>query len=916
MSYLSDLPFSDQDGIERRVIRQDLSQVYGLGDFWFDIFEDSDVVQDLLGAQAITHADLYSRMLQLFTGISLDGMAQALHSELKLEILELDPLQLLSQTEFPLPESIISSRFIGNTPVLPSVILEKGVDYVISEDGKSIRFADAQCLEFFASRQNADGKVQYSLWVSDAVIDEDLIYSNYGKLIGVNPQTSSDFYKTYVQSLFFLRTQGPTINTLLRGVNLSIGIPLARFQEEVVALYQYDQTRNWLVVTESNVYEIPYGLDPSVKVGDVLERAQPLAQWVEVKDYLNDGKWWVNLRMPPAVLPNLPQGVENRYISEGGVLDDLMVRFLKTHTFLIRIRVGDFKKQDIYDSLMSIITEMKPAYTYPFYIWTLDTLLETIDASDELSIRINMQMRDVVMTDAYIDRSRVTMVTRGDGLFFRNLVRKRDARRSGELVEIPFSPMNVSPSTGRGCGTVTNFLYQAGESYTSQQLGYARLQHYSRNNTQGAVSRSVVRATRAMLPVQLLNKNYEGARSSVADLEFKRVPLMVVGRSELDRLAKSVGLRVPVLKPDWSNRKFTLCKPKIWKFADSKARLGKRSFGTSSLKQLYKVLTSATGKSFPTLFASPAFRLQNLLPVSVLTDKDYLEGIFLDNEVVSLNLRTRSKLSLPSFYYPEADSVELTYSTRMYRGGAVGSVNKAYKLRGNASLVSALTQRIVSLPTAFDVKERSLVPLLAMTESEALAKLKLILGQSRVENHNPYGSIEVCSVNDLESVWKTQTDVGLVTSFQGVDRDSGIGAGTSSLVRFFKELLNRTQAVNPVVVNPSIYQLDPSLFGSRENLLAIRIAPGYVGFFVATPSDQIAQAFLTTYGTGVNLLANPASVALLQTKSGALGRYRLTRTASWGKIRKLKPGLYVDSANPNGVTFTRAGTLLIHKQIA
>ncbi len=151
MSYLSDLPFSDQDGIERRVIRQDLSQVYGLGDFWFDIFEDSDVVQDLLGAQAITHADLYSRMLQLFTGISLDGMAQALHSELKLEILELDPLQLLSQTEFPLPESVISSRFIGNTPVLPSVILEKGVDYVISEDGKSIRFADAQCLEFFAS---------------------------------------------------------------------------------------------------------------------------------------------------------------------------------------------------------------------------------------------------------------------------------------------------------------------------------------------------------------------------------------------------------------------------------------------------------------------------------------------------------------------------------------------------------------------------------------------------------------------------------------------------------------------------------------------------------------------------------------------------------------------------------------------
>lgn len=102
---------------------------------------------------------------------------------------------------------------------------------------------------------------------------------------------------------------------------------------------------------------------------------------------------------------------------------------------------------------------------------------------------------------------------------------------------------------------------------------------------------------------------------------------MVVGRSELDRLAKSVGLRVPVLKPDWSNRKFTLCKPKIWKFADSKARLGKRSFGTSSLKQLYKVLTSATGKSFPTLFASPAFRLQNLLPVSVLTDKDYLEDL-------------------------------------------------------------------------------------------------------------------------------------------------------------------------------------------------------------------------------------------------------------------------------------------------
>lgn len=369
-------------GLDFGKAEKNLAYYYGLSDFWSAIFQDSDKIELLLEASSQKLSDVYSQFLQLAATISIADIGTATNQQLKLVLINEDSAVEGQLNTFTLPEPILEARLIVNRPFLPTAYYEDEVHYRLIDDGTTIQFFTGISVMGFPSRTLTSGTKQYALWFVDTLIDEQALYDYFGKLIGVNPQASTDAYKNFIYGLYYLYTNGPNLALLRKGLNLALGIPLARETETVLEIRKYLETDQWLVITDSNSYLIPFGLEPTVAVGDVLTATEELAQWIEVKDFIQDGAWWINLAIPPAIMPYVPTGEVDRFAKAGSYADSLMRNFLKKHTFLVNVKTIDFKNSQTFAQLSSIINEVKPSYTYPIYIWTVPVTDENIPLDD------------------------------------------------------------------------------------------------------------------------------------------------------------------------------------------------------------------------------------------------------------------------------------------------------------------------------------------------------------------------------------------------------------------------------------------------------------------------------------------------------------------------------------------------------
>jgi hypothetical protein len=375
-------------GLDFGKAEKNLAYYYGLSDFWSAIFQDSDKIELLLEASSQKLSDIYSQFLQLAATISIADIGVATNQQLKLVLIDEDTAVQGQLNTYTLPEPILESRLIVNRPFLPTAYYEDEVHYRLSDDGTTIQFFTGLSLMGFPSRTLTSGTKQYAIWFVDTLIDEQALYDYFGKLIGIDPQASTEAYKNFIYGLYYLYTNGPNLALLRKGLNLALGIPLARETETVLETRKYPETDQWLVITDLNSYLIPFGLEPTVVAGDVLEATEELAQWIEVKDYIQDGDWWINLAIPSAIMPYIPTGGVDRFAKAGTYADSLMRNFLKKHTFLVNVKTIDFKNSQTFAQLSSIINEVKPSYTYPIYIWTVPVTDENIPLDDaDLELR-------------------------------------------------------------------------------------------------------------------------------------------------------------------------------------------------------------------------------------------------------------------------------------------------------------------------------------------------------------------------------------------------------------------------------------------------------------------------------------------------------------------------------------------------
>lgn len=365
---------------------RNLTYLYGISDFWAHIFENPEMVHDVLEANTYMMSEAYSKFLQLTSTLSLETIQTTANSQVKLLLLG-DAAKVSGTTStYVLPEEVVACSYIMNRPFLPTETLEADVHFDIDTEAGTIQFNKPIDQYKLPTRITQSGETQYALWMADAQVNEEFIYKHYGKLLNINSQTALDVYKSYVQGLYYLFANGPNIRFLERGLNLVMGVPVSRMTEKVTYIDRHAETRNWIVITDNNSYVIPFGLSPSVNEGDIVEEGTELASWVEVKDWHREDNWWINISIPPEVIPN-PPGGDSRAVAGSGV-DYLMASYLKRHTFLVRLKTAGVSNFNIFENISEVVSQAKPSYTFPVYIWDVpleDEVLDIIDSDFSLS---------------------------------------------------------------------------------------------------------------------------------------------------------------------------------------------------------------------------------------------------------------------------------------------------------------------------------------------------------------------------------------------------------------------------------------------------------------------------------------------------------------------------------------------------
>jgi len=378
--------------------------MYGLSDFWIDLFGDREVVEQILESTTIQLSEVYSYFLQRTSGISIADIQERYDTRIELLLLNekdlADPTEL---TTFKIDESLWSAKRLMNRPLLPTETLVNGVDYEIDTEEHTLRFNKPIGHYKFPRRKTSEGEWQYAIWMSDVKINERWIDNTFGRIVGFTEEDALFNYKSFLQGVYYLRSNGPNIDHIERGVNLAMGMPYARAQEVILDISQDPVTTNWLVFTPTYAYEVPYGYYPDRKVGEVLNEGELISTWVEVKDHKRNGAWWYDIYIPQAVLENTQNTLDIGVAEKGSTGDMMMENFLKHHMFEVLLTLPS-SNEDAFYTAQRLVLHSKPSHTYPVFVWKVQLEDDRMDINDlDFKYTLNAEQIDTCMAAPSIE---------------------------------------------------------------------------------------------------------------------------------------------------------------------------------------------------------------------------------------------------------------------------------------------------------------------------------------------------------------------------------------------------------------------------------------------------------------------------------------------------------------------------------
>ena len=369
-----------------------LVYMYGLSDFWTDIFGDTDLVEAILASTTVNLGEVYSYFLQRAAGVSLDDVGNRLGTRIKLLVLrDSDAIDNLGK-EFKIDSNISSANYISNRPILPTQVLVNDVHYEIHNG--VLKFNKPLSELKFPVRYLNDGDTAYALWINDVEMNEHWVENSFGRLVGFTEDDAIFNYKSFLEGVYYLYANGPNIGHIERGINLAMGMPYARESEEVLSIQQDSVSGNWSVFTATTEYELPYGYRPDLSAGDRLVKNEVLTTWVSIKDYVKDGEWWYDIFLPKEIV-GVNGSIEGiGRCSKGSTGDKILQNGLKYHMFevLITQPSGDERS---FDTAKRLVMYSKPSYTLPVFVWKVPITDEDITITDDdFTMRVRVDLED------------------------------------------------------------------------------------------------------------------------------------------------------------------------------------------------------------------------------------------------------------------------------------------------------------------------------------------------------------------------------------------------------------------------------------------------------------------------------------------------------------------------------------------
>ncbi len=350
-----------------------LSALYGLSSFWNTYFANAQLYTDVLGAQTNLMGRLYVRLLQEMSPVSLSGTNVNLQQEVQLETFPVGGPYTLST-------NVTTCKYLVDRPVLPRLVLENNVDFTIQNG--SIIWANPENVSGYPfALQTGSSGTQIAVWLVDAQLDEGWLYKYYGNLLEVPYQPSSETYSQFLQGVLYMQVNGPIVDVLTAGLQITLGLPLALYDEVVLSTATLEG--QYVVVTDRTSYSINAALGFSIAIGTQLTTGEPLfPQAGAIVDWQVKDKWWINLVIPEQIMPNPPQ---EPLCLPGNWADDIVETYLKTHSFEVRLGVSVAQVQEFVNILRNII----PTYTYP-WVFSVSTLNEALVLTDPLDVTLGL----------------------------------------------------------------------------------------------------------------------------------------------------------------------------------------------------------------------------------------------------------------------------------------------------------------------------------------------------------------------------------------------------------------------------------------------------------------------------------------------------------------------------------------------
>jgi len=342
-------------------------------DFWNGLCEVSDIA-------TFEVVNLTTMALTEITGPVL-GASSVLTSNLPVDATAVGVYLAQPKVYAVYLKGVLRRRFIPLDPLVVDV--PRLQEFIVSKDDTQVlrrnvdyffdTFRGHSCLRFITPvPSNAGGPDVWQggapppqLWAETSYLDNrPVIEQNFGlpaafTLDDLALLPKNVDYLSSVQGLWYAYFNGPTVFNIRAGTQILLGLPFAE-QTGIIVEIRSDfgaTTGRMLVqdaadstVVREYIYPSTLSLETNpvtgkpYVVGDTVTQFAPLVTGVEVKDWVNDPKWF------------------GGYLTQGSFYE--VEKFFK---FLVRVDSKAFNLNALLFS-MSFVLRIKPTYTYPLFV--------------------------------------------------------------------------------------------------------------------------------------------------------------------------------------------------------------------------------------------------------------------------------------------------------------------------------------------------------------------------------------------------------------------------------------------------------------------------------------------------------------------------------------------------------------------